>query len=458
MSLRKNSLFLLSIAVLFSISSCITTDKTLGSIYVPSDQDFKIKTAEFDIPVAMKMADSLQAQTYYYAVGNNYDPTFGLTSIGFAATVVPSTDSIRWGTDPVLLDAYIEMGKSAISTFVDNQEYIPQNINVYELNFELDSTYAFCNSIKDGMYYPNKLNIETPVYLGGDSLKVRLDRSYIEKFFTLSDEVMDSTLLFIKNIRGLYFTADDPIKGMVGGRINQFDPSSSYLYVKYRSTNAIGKRRDTTAIFLIGQDSDYYGYSVQSFKHSSQKFVADADNKSQNLYYEGLAGVKPFIAANDIKEIISEWADKNNINMANLLITKASLVFPYEFPSDYRILEHYPQSLYPCIRDTNSSGVKKYSPLSAIYDDTFDKGKINRSLLWYKPDISIYLQKLIKKETLKSSDDLWMIAEYEYTYSDYYGNSNTYYYADYINYCFGILEGNGAVDRPKLMITYTVLQ
>jgi len=52
---------LLAIAALFAVSSCIDVDPTLGSKYVPSNQDLSMAIKEFDLPVEMRMCDSLQS-------------------------------------------------------------------------------------------------------------------------------------------------------------------------------------------------------------------------------------------------------------------------------------------------------------------------------------------------------------------------------------------------------------
>ena len=54
---------------IISVNSCIKVNQTLGSVYVPTDRDLKVKTVSFDVPLGMKMADSLQTSTSYMPSG-----------------------------------------------------------------------------------------------------------------------------------------------------------------------------------------------------------------------------------------------------------------------------------------------------------------------------------------------------------------------------------------------------
>ena len=64
---------------LFFLASCIETNRTLGSALVPTNQDISIHTATLDIPVTLRMADSLQtAVSNSMSVGAIRSGVFGL--------------------------------------------------------------------------------------------------------------------------------------------------------------------------------------------------------------------------------------------------------------------------------------------------------------------------------------------------------------------------------------------
>ena len=62
-----------------------------------------------------------------------------------------------------------------------------------------------------------------------------------------------------------------------------------------------------------------------------------------------------------------------------------------------------------------------------------ESGTIDRSLLEYKSNISIYLQDLVRKDAgaVTDEDDLWIMPTLSYYNSN---TSTTYYYVDYFNY------------------------
>ena len=87
----RHSGVILSLAALltaFCLASCITTDHTLGNSLVPDNQDITLHTATIDLPVGLKMADSLQMSVSQSAmVGAVRSDTFGLLHCDAAMSV-----------------------------------------------------------------------------------------------------------------------------------------------------------------------------------------------------------------------------------------------------------------------------------------------------------------------------------------------------------------------------------
>lgn len=513
MSLSKIESALGPLVLLLSIfifPSCIETNYTLGDALVPVSNNLYVETASIDLKVGMKSASDIQSSSYYYAMGNIASEDFGLTRIDLAATVTPSDTGIKFGTDPELIEAHLLMILDNVKSFTPGQDNITQNLYVYPMAHAMDSTMVTCTSVGDDDY------IHTPIgqalLTSQDTVVVMLDDGWARKLLASSRSELDSMALFIKNHYGLYFKIDDPIDGTAGGRINNF--ISTDIKMKINSANKDNIRRDTTITFNVG--SVYNGVSTQVFTHSSKDLEISPENNEEVLYYEGLAGIKPFIDAKILKNSIREWADENGIDLSKVMITRATFELPFEFPDDYRTVDkYYPQGLFPAIYGLDSTdNVKRYTLLGSIYDETYDKGGINRSLFCYRPDVTYYIQAIIGKEKIDETDDIWLIAPFEHietsssSYSDayynpyyynsyynpysYYGgyggygygyggygygynnyynslyysslynssssSSTTYYYVDYMNYAIGRINGNGAARHPKLNITYIELE
>ena len=516
MSLSKIEQALGALVLLLSVlvfPSCIETNYTLGDSLVPTSNNLYVETASIDLKVGMKSSDNIQSSSYYYDVGTIVSEEFGQMKVDLAATITPSDTGIHFGTDPRFIDAYIMLFLDNVKTFTAGQDNITQNLYVYPMAHAMDSTMVTCSSIGENDY------IHTPIgqalLTSQDTVIIPLDEEWARKLMASTRTELDSMELFIKNHYGLYFSTEDPIEGTIGGRLNNFLSGSIKMGVNSLNNNGI--RRDTTITFEIG--SSLHGLSTQVFRHSSKALEIGPDNDEEVLYYEGLAGIKPFIDAAVLRSSIEAWAAENGIDLDKVLITRATFELPFEFPDDYRAVDkYYPQGLYPAVYSLDSSdNIKRYDLLGSIYDDTYDKGDINRSLFCYRPDVTYYIHRLIHKDEISEDDDIWLIAPFEYVqtsssssynpyynpymynsyydpygygygyggygygyggygyggygYNNYYNNmyyynqlynaastsSTTYYYVDYMNYAIGQINGNGAERHPKLNLTYVLL-
>ena len=495
--------FLVLLLSVFVFPSCIETNYTLGDALVPTSNNLYVESATLDLQVGMKSSADIQSSSYYYAMGSIASEQFGLTRVDLAATITPSDTGINLGTDPKFIDAYLMLILENVKTFTEGQDNITQNLYVYPMARAMDTTMVTCSSISENDYIHKPIG--SALLTSKDTVVIPLDHEWAKKLVSCTRAELDSMNLFIKNHYGLYFTTDDPIEGTIGGRLNNFLSADVYLGVS--SLNKQNLRRDTTIIFNVG--NIYHGLSTQVFKHSSKSLEIDPDNNEEVLYYEGLAGIKPFIDAKMLRRSIDNWAEANNIDLSRILITRATFEFPYEYPGNYKQVDkYYPQGLYPAVYSTDTTdNIKRYTLLGSIYDDTYNKGDINRSLLCYRPDVTYYIHSIINKDKIVEEDNIWLIAPFEYvettsssssnyydpymygsyynpysyyggygyygynSYNNYYNNyyyyqslynmantsSTTYYYVDYMNYAIGQINGNGAKRHPKLLLTYVLL-
>lgn len=433
---------------LFFLSACIDKNDLLGSALVPTSQDISIKTAEFDLPVDLRMADSLQsAISQSITVGSIRTNTFGRFRAEAAMSVTQGTDSIEWGGNPTARRIYLSLARDTTLIINASQLYIPQNLHVYYLNTKPDSTLRYNNSMSFADCDPQVLNDGVP-YIGDESYTIDLDKSLADRFFRLSMETIDSTDLMMEAFHGLYVTCDDPEDALEGGRLNVFDLSSSALYLSYDYDDGEGHRKSQTVGFSLGE---YFALNVCS----SGAGGLVTDNPADVIYMEGLCGIKPHVPADKLHARIAEWAAANSIPLERLLVAKATVEFPFEY-TNRKQYDTWAANLYPC-RRIHTNNILTYGPISEIYDTTLESGDIDQSHLYYKSNVSTYLQSLIRKQAAEVTpeDDLWMMPTVSHV--DSY-TSETYYYSDYFFYRQNILNGTDAERHPVLRLTYTVLQ
>lgn len=437
-----------ALTVLFSVSSCVNVDYTLGSAYVPSTQDINIRVDQFDVPVTMAMADGLQSSINGTGtVGTITSDLFGTFKSAVAFSISPNFDSLIIGDNPVFKEMYASMVVKDKVTLSDDQKNIVQNIYVHQLNVELDSTTVYCNSISDKDIRKESALRENVIYADGENLTFYFTEDFAKPIFDLSFEQLDSSRLFMKAFYGLYVSTE-PLDGATeGGRLIYFDLSESFAYLTYTSTNYEGRRRDTTISFKLGE------YSVNRYESSSA--VRAQEDPSRILYMEGLNGVKPCIRGTVMKKLIDGWLEENGLTAENVLVTRATMEFPFEYsgtPSDYDV---FPSNLFACRHFVNDS-TSYYEPLDDIFLAETESGGANFSLYYYKPDVATYIQEIIKRdpETIDSNDDLWIMPLISTTNSS---TSETMYYADTYYYSQCMLNGTSADRHPVLRITYAVL-
>ncbi len=429
---------------LHAMQSCINVDHTLGSGYVPSNQDISVAIGEIPLPVMMSMADSIQTNLGQTAIfGAINTPMCGKFQAEAAFSITPTYDSLVIGGNPVFKEMVAILSIDNTQTLTSSEKIIPQNIHAYQLNVPLDSTMIFNNSITPDKYGPSSILKENSIYTGGDEIKLYFKKEFAEPILHMSFQQLDSAKLFMENFYGIVIKTDDIEDSDLGGRLNSINLSYSYVTLTYTSTNNAGVRRDTTVDFSLGAY-----YSVCRYTSSSESYTKE--NPADALYYEGLCGVKPRISASALKSTMKNWADEHGIEMDRMLLTKASVIFPFEYSGDGENYIGYPSNLFPCKRSRDTSGLVTFSPIEEIADESMDHGEINLSLFEYKSDASMYIQKILRKDDkdITPLDDIWMMG----TWSDTYGS-----YIDYRNYTMGVLNGTGTQRCPYLRFTYSIL-
>jgi hypothetical protein len=437
----------------FCLASCITIDRTIGSSMVPANQDITLHTATIDLPVSLKMADSLQtAISQNITVGAIRTSTFGLFHSDAAMSVTPSYDTLNFGHNPTVRSLTLNLVADTTLIMDASQRYIHQNFYVHQLNVALDSTLIYNNSLSDGDYDPEVISKGGFVYTGGDSYSVKIKEEIGRRLLQIPKSTYDSVDLFMKAFPGFYIHCDDPEEGMEGGRLNLFDLSASTLTLTYEYDDDEGDRKTNTLIFQLG------GKYCVNVSTAGSRFLESAD-PADRLYMEGLCGIKPHINALRLKDAINAWAASQQIPVESLIIAKATFNFPFEYDGNPAGLEHYAGNIFPCKRKATGTGKRiRYTPIDEINQtDDVETGTINRSKLEYRSNVSIYIQNLIRRDRSKitAADDLWMMPTITYYNST---SGETFYYADYFYYAQSVLNGAADPRHPVVTLTYSILK
>jgi len=441
---------LVATVALFSLTSCITIDHTLGSSLVPSDQYITVNVVDMDLPVHQALADSLQ--TFVggpVTFGSIRSKDFECFDAMGVFSITPDQDSLILGDNPVFKDIYATFSLSFSQQLDTNEAYIPQNIYMYQLNKELDSTMIYSCSITEKDLKPVPIHAANTIFTGESSFFVPLTEEFAKPILDLPFEILDSAQLFMKAFYGIAIMTDKREEERYGGRLNTLDLTSSYIYLTYESTNWEGRRRDTTIAFALGEH-----YALSSFKTESGRLI-EPDRTDEIIYMDGLSGIKPVIYARELREIIDEWANSKGIDLNYLLVTRAAIIFPFEYsgrPDDY---DYFPENLYPSRRIADTLGRKRYTPIDESDEEDLLKGTINMTFFHYRSDASIYLQEIIRRDpsSFTLEDDLWMTSLINYSTS-----SVTAYYTDYSYYYQCRLNGMKSERHPYLRLTYSLLQ
>ena len=457
--------FLLT-ALLFAANSCITVDKTVGNKYIPEEHYLQVALDTFRLPLQVKSTDSIQTvSASYMTIGAIRTEEFGLAQFGTAGNICPTSTAFDFGEAPRIISIYMliplaqtsdESTMARTSIYFDPaQANITQNFNVYRLNKYIDSTMLFNNSLKEEGYSPVPINTNAIVYSGGDSVRVYLDNSLGEELLTATDEELDDFDEFVKRFGGLYITADAPIGNDIGGRMGIFSRSAAVIYMKFnfKPTWDEGlERKDTLVSFTFGDS-----FCLNTISVSSKESETDA--QLEEMPVEGSAGVNPYLDAKEFKSIIDNWIIQKGLDPAKVVVGKATMHFPFEFPENLDEIEYkYPPYLFPTQRRNinDTTFIKYYFPFGDNGSNENPIGVMNRSLKSYICDMTATVQEFISKDASEIDDtyNIWLYPIVKETDATY---GTTTISTDQVSYFNGKINGPAAERYPILTILYTVL-
>lgn len=458
-------------------ASCVYINEELGKEYIPTRHQYDVYVKEFELKdIKMKPADSLSAySSSRITIGSVMDPVFGLTTKSSAFTLIPISKELDFGENPVIRQFHFSAVKDTVSFPDASQEQIIQNINVFALDEEIGEDDVYVSSGKN-LKIGKRISNGIPLYTGGDSLSFdfseEFGQMYIDK---LKSMTLDSVSNYVKVLPGIYLSVDDQTS--TGGRINLFNLSieiqdsyyisGSYAELKFTSTYGTRENVDTSFLFFFGaQDMSIYQEAESMYANDTRtpQYALNLsvhqtgtipETASDRIYVEGGGGVKPVISAKELTDSCLALFAKDGINPEAVIINKASLVLPFDFPHEDGAIDRYPVQLSPTcrIRTTDSEDAnKKYVSFAGLTDtsiDTEDPGDINRSLCCYTPDIGHHLQEILRLSDDEDADisqyDIWLLIMALETVEESSSSSMNDYYSNllYYNYLNSIYDPYG---------------
>ena len=292
------------------VSSCVDSSLDSGSGLLPGDHDLKVRTSTKQVRVELATPDSLQAANMMtIATGAIRHEILGETEIISAVSFSPKDDSLRFGKDPVARKFYMYLTEHPAKKNYVNDEayrYAPQNISIYRMNRNIDSTMNYNTSILPEYIDPTPVSVGTPVYLGQDSVKIYFDTAFAQELMTATGNELDTLSLFRKRFHPLVFKTDDYATGENSGRINHFKTKAEGRLEYTFTVEETGERKDTAITFIFGDS-----YPLTNGTFGSAKLAGSEADEA--IYSDGMSGVKPIIKAEEIQRIFRELAEEEQM-------------------------------------------------------------------------------------------------------------------------------------------------
>lgn len=412
-------------------TACVTVNTELGRDLVAIDQQYDIYTVEIPVgDILVSMPNNLTGlSNQWITVGAVRDPLYGLTTRSAAFALVPVDSTLNFGTDPIYKGFHFAAPLDTLSYARAEQQYILQNVNVYELEEAIDF------SKENGTNTPLKhkgtrITKGIPIFSGTDSLSFDFNDEFGRKYMNIVAADLDSMNHYTAKYPGIFIEMDPPMGE--GGRINMFElscfgvNSSGIYYVDNRRTAELkfsaiydGERKDTSFFFMYGEPSffDEYQYIENttrvpqySYNMTTHETAGRVGPSVEWISIEGGGGLKPVVSAQTLRErVLAELAPKGDVS--RIVINRATLTLPFEMPDSYTDLDYYPQVLSPTSRIVSDEGKATFASLTDSSNSSEDQGDINRSTLCYAPDITHHLQEMIRLDDISkiSNYDIWFL-------------------------------------------------
>ena len=327
-----------------------------------------------------------------------------------------------------------------------------------------------------------------PIYNGSGPLRFSFTREFAQKYvdaikqigpvlYDRLNELEEGSINkfdeYVERLPGIYIQTDVP--DGIGGRINLFDFSclsvSSNRYTRNYNVARLkvnstwnGVKKDSIFVFIPGEaelydeetyidnNTKFYQYCFNRTSQSTQSGPA-----TDQVLVEGGGGLKPVILASELKARACAAILEKGGDPDKAVIIKASIILPFELPEDYTQMDFFPSVLSPTICTTvtdSDTGTERitFAGLTDASASSENQGNIDRSNLWYSPDITYHLQELLDRDDLEdeTNADIWLLTVHTEQVANASGSlmDDAYYqqmlYASYYNSIYGGGYGYGS--------------
>ncbi len=472
------------IAVLFlcavlAASACVKVDKSLGKGLVDKSLILDTYTVTFPLEeICMRPSEALSGYSdTRMVIGAIRDETFGLATREAAFTLVPLSDTLDLGDNPVAVSFTLQFARDSISCASDDQARILQNIVVNELSAPLPDEDT--RNTQELPHHDEMITDGNPVYNGEGTLKFKFTQKFAQKYVDVikrlgpnfydreEGKALVEFKTYTEELPGIYISVDEPFGE--GGRFNLFDfsclsVSNGYYYVNENIGSLTvhstwkGVEKDSTFIFIPGEMDyiDEYTYVKNNTKFTQYCFNRTSQSTqegpaTEHILVEGGGGLKPVIVAKELREKTRAAIAEYGGNPDKGIILKASIVLPFKLPDDYEELKYFPPMLSPtiCITSESDTGVTRYNfaGLTDASVSTENQGNINRSILEYAPDITYHLQEILDRSDLDTATDadIWLLTIFSEQVANTTSTADSEYYQSllYASYYNSIYGGYG---------------
>ena len=479
MNFKMKTRFLALAAALVCCYSCIETNYTLGGSLVPTVETYTFHTASIPLEgISMQMADNLSGySSSRVTIGAIREPEYGLTTRASSITLVPLfQDKLDMGKNPVFRRFHFSISRDTTCFLDPTQENILQRVHVYALDEPVDPTvdYDVNRPIAHGT---KSITKGTPVYNGLDSLSFDFSEEFGQKYLQITEDDLKDMETYLDKFPGIYLETEVP-KGD-GGRINMldvqmsYDANNGYITGNFATLDYTaefnGVVKDTTVVFWYGAtgffdvDSLFDAYTGSfpqyALNYTGQETRERAGDAHDKIWIEGGGGLKPVISARSLKHQVEQAVIAAGGNPKDAVISKASLIFPFDFPEDYRAMDKiWPYRLSPTCRLVNEDESATYMGLTDASSSYENQGDVDRSLVRYAPDITYHMQEILKidesatdkattKNLLAGNYDIWLLVMAKETETTVSTTSKEqqemYQYLAYQSYYNGMYGGYG---------------
>jgi hypothetical protein len=479
--------FCAALILLISVNSCTEVNDGLGEDLLPKNQKMTLRINKLGgVKIFTQKQDSVISGNFNeVSFGKVSDPTFGSRVNSFIVQFLPSTlpyDGKGYGLDPIVDSLILTLPL----TRVDGDYDVEQSFKVYAIEWKDDQSSGPDSLSVDSTYYTffspaEYYDASRPLFTFTHSGKKGIDKqliptpegeAYLKSIVDFNPNSYDNNALFRKKYKGFYITPDEtsPSAAAVYGSSLYYETAGLTLYARNHDTIDRSKIYDTvmTAFSFYdlsseGEDFRNVSINVVDWDYSGTP-IEEAFELTKNDTPQSVAYVQPMSGAmtrleftdelvNTLRDLRNQTdSEGNTVMWPNIMINQAVM---YVYLKDDSTLTL--DSSMKRVGSYLNANTLAYTPdylfsYEASYQQTDEtymlpyNGYLDRSLGYYKMDITSYIQQLAKEveEGKKAA-----ISQTVYLASDAY--------SFFLPGQSVIQNGDDADKQIEIKITYTLI-